>query len=271
MDWRSERSENKEERRRDPSERSTAQPAPAPNQAERISPVRLLPLALVVATSIAFVTLSALYDVDLGVLHEYRLDLVDWVARNLVPAIVCYVAVYALAVVLVPPSATLMTVAGGFLFGVVLGTALTVVAATIGATLLFLVARHSLGGPLARRAGPHLRRLEAGFRANALSYMLFLRLVPLFPFWLVNVAPAFLGVRLRDYVIGTLFGIVPGTAVYAVFGAGLGSVIDRNETISLDGILTPEIAGAMVGLGVLSLLPVAVKRLRRQAGEEDRG
>ena len=93
--------------------------------------------------------------------------------------------------------------------------------------------------------------------------MLVLRLVPLFPFWLVNLAPAFLDVPLRTFVIGTIVGIIPGTVVFAVFGAGLGGILDRNETISLQGVMTPQILASLIGLAVLSMLPVVYKRFKR--------
>jgi uncharacterized membrane protein YdjX (TVP38/TMEM64 family) len=95
--------------------------------------------------------------------------------------------------------------------------------------------------------------------------MLVLRLVPLFPFWLVNLAPAFLGVRLRTFVVGTFLGIIPGTAVFAVFGAGLGSILDANQDLSLSGVLTPEIVGALLGLALLALAPVVYKKIKARA------
>jgi uncharacterized membrane protein YdjX (TVP38/TMEM64 family) len=95
--------------------------------------------------------------------------------------------------------------------------------------------------------------------------------VPLFPFWLVNLAPAFLNVPLRTFVIGTIVGIIPGTAVFAVFGAGLGGILDRNETISLQGVMTPEILASVIGLAMLAMLPVVYKRFRRRATAANRG
>jgi len=152
-----------------------------------------------------------------------------------------------------------MTIAGGFLFGAVLGTAWVVLSATLGATILFVIAKTSLGDLLRAKAGPWLRKMENGFKENALSYLLVLRLIPLFPFFVVNLVPAFLGVPLRTYVIGTLLGIVPGSFVFATVGAGLGSIFDSNEAFTATGILTPEIVTALVGLSLLSLLPVAYK------------
>ncbi len=195
-------------------------------------------------------------------LRGNRERLLSWIDGNFIVASATFVAIYAAGVVFVPPSGSAMKVTGGFLFGAIIGTTCVVVGATIGATLLFLVAKLSLGDFLRERAGPGIRKMEAGFQENELSYMLVLRLVPPFPFWLVNLAPAFLGVRLRTFVIGTFFGIIPGTAVFAIFGAGLGSVFDSNQEISLKGVVTPEILAGLVGLGLLSLIPVVYKRYK---------
>ena len=137
-----------------------------------------------------------------------------------------------------------------------------VVAATVGATVVFLIARSMIGNILRAKAEPALRKMERGFQENALSYLLVLRLIPLFPFWLVNLVPALLGVSLRTYVIGTFLGIIPGVLVFAFAGAGLGSVFDTTESFSLASFLTPEVITALAGLSVLSLAPVVYKKLR---------
>lgn len=147
------------------------------------------------------------------------------------------------------------------------------VAATAGATLIFLAARAGLGDAMHRRlvagsADGELRRFEAGLRRDAFNYPLMVRLVPAFPFWLVNLAPAFLGIRLRSYVAATFLGIIPGTAVFSWIGAGLGEVFARGEEPDLGLILDPVILGPIVGLALLALLPVVLRRLRgREAGE----
>ena len=125
-----------------------------------------------------------------------------------------------------------------------------------------VIPKTALGDALRAKAGPWLKKLEAGFHENALSYLLVLRLIPLFPFFAVNLVPAFLGVRLRTYVIGTALGIIPGSFVFASVGAGLGSLFDTTMggEVELSGALTPEIVTALVGLAALSLLPVAYKK-----------
>jgi uncharacterized membrane protein YdjX (TVP38/TMEM64 family) len=147
-----------------------------------------------------------------------------------------------------------------------MGGSLAVIGATIGATLLFLAARTALGDFLRAKAGPSLAAFEAGFRENALSYLLVLRLVPAFPFFLVNLAPAFLGVPLGTYVVGTLLGILPATFVFASIGAGLGAVFDRGEQPDLALVASPAVMLPMLGLAALALIPVAVRQWRKRSG-----
>src|SRR5215510_13819016 len=144
--------------------------------------------------------------------------------------------------------------------------ALVIISATLGATILFSIAKTTLGDVLRAKASAWLPRLEAGFREHALSYLLVLRLVPIFPFFIINLVPAFLGVPLSTFILGTFLGIMPGTFVYATVGAGLGSVFDAGGTFSLRGVLTPQIVTALVGLAVLAMIPVVYKNLTAQRG-----
>ena len=184
------------------------------------------------------------------------------IADDAILAALVFMAVYAAGIVFLPPSGTVMTLAAGLVFGAWAATLYVVVAATIGATALFLTARLSLGEMLHRRAGPAIRKMEAGFHKNEMSYMLVLRLVPLFPFWLVNLAPAFLDVRLRTFVIGTFFGIIPGTAAFAYVGSGLGSIFEANESFSISAVMTPQIIAGLAALALLALVPVAYKKIK---------
>ena len=168
-------------------------------------------------------------------------------------------AVYALAVALSLPGGAVLTIAGGFLFGTMLGSAYVIVAATMGAIGVFLAARTALGDVLRDKAGKSLRKMQRGFRENALSYLLILRLVPLFPFSSSTWFPPFWACRCRPYAVGTFFGIIPGTFVFASVGGGLGSVFDADETFSVSNVLTTEITVALVGLAVLSAVLIAYK------------
>jgi uncharacterized membrane protein YdjX (TVP38/TMEM64 family) len=147
------------------------------------------------------------------------------------------------------------------------GGLFNVIGASLGATMIFLAARTVLGDVLRARAGPFLQKLEAGFRENELSYMFVLRLVPLFPFWLVNLAPAFLGVRTSTFVGGTFVGIIPGAFVFASVGTGLGAVLAAGGTPDGSALLQPHVILPIIGLALLAMIPVVTKRLRRPAAK----
>lgn len=223
---------------------------------------RLAPAAVLVAGFAAFFAFGLDHYLSLEALRDHRDMLQAFVAGHVVLAVLVFMAVYTVSTALSFPGATALTVAGGFLFGTVAGTVYVVAAATLGATIIFAVARSAVGDSLRRRAGPWLTRTEAGFRENAFSYLLVLRLVPLFPFFVVNLVPAFLGVSLRTYVIATLVGIVPGSFVFVSVGSGLGSVLDMAGDMSLGNVLTADIVAALIGLSLLSLLPVAYRRIK---------
>ncbi len=196
---------------------------------------------------------------SLATLAAHREALGAFVAANLLLAALAYVGVYVVAVAFSFPGAVFLTLSGGFLFGAAAGTALTVVGATIGATLVFLFARRLFGADALDRLGPKARALGDGIRRNAASYLLVLRLVPLFPFFLVNLVPAFVGVRLGTYVVTTAIGILPGTAVFSLAGAGLGEVLAMGGGFDPRAVLTPQILGALLGLAALSLAAIPLK------------
>ena len=221
---------------------------------------RILPLAvLVLLIGAAFAFRIDRY-LTLDALRDNRAALLDFVGANGVLAACVYVLAYAAVVALSVPGAAVMTLAGGFLFGVVLGASLTVIGATLGATLLFLIARSAAGDFLRQRAGPFLARMSEGFSKDSFFYLLFLRLVPAFPFWAVNLAPALLGMRLAPFVIATALGIIPGTIVYTAFGASLGHVFDAGGQVDLKTVFSPTLIAALIGLGLLALTPVVLKR-----------
>jgi uncharacterized membrane protein YdjX (TVP38/TMEM64 family) len=188
------------------------------------------------------------------------MDLKNWVAARGALALAAFGLIYAIMVAFSIPGGLVLTLGGAMLFGAIANAAVVIVAATVGAAAVFLAARFGLGEPLRARAGPFLKKMEAGFRANAFSYMLVLRLVPLFPFWLVNLAPAFLGVPTTTFVIATAIGIAPGTVVFSIIGEGLGGVVAAGGDIRPEEILTPPMTAALVALAALALVPVAFKR-----------
>lgn len=225
--------------------------------------LRWLPLGLMAVAAAGLFATGLHRSLSFETLAEHRSELCAFVEARPTVSAAGFATLYAGAIAVGLPIAVLFTVGGGFLFGTVGGGMLSAVGATIGALGVFLAARTALGGVLARRAGPTLQRFEAGFRRDAFSYLLVLRLVPLFPFWLVNIVPALLGVRVRTYVAATVLGMLPGAFVYASVGAGLGSVIDRGGTPDLDVLFTPSVLLPILGLALLALLPVVVRRFRR--------
>jgi signal transduction histidine kinase/uncharacterized membrane protein YdjX (TVP38/TMEM64 family) len=224
---------------------------------------RFLPLIAIAAAVTTFFAAGLDRYLSLQALEQNRATLVALVDRWDVLAGLAYGAAYAVLVAFSIPIGAIATIAAGFLFGIIYGTVIVVIGATLGAIGIFLAAKTSVGDLLLRRAGPAIRRMEAGFRENAFNYMLVLRLVPLFPFWLVNLAPAFLGVGLRSFALATVIGIIPGTAVYVGVGNGLGEVLDAGGTPDLHIIFRPAILLPIIGLAVLSLVPVIYRSLRR--------
>jgi len=237
------------------------QSAPSPS----FSFKRLMPLLVLVTGLAVFFALGLHRYISVEVLRDNRGVLLNWVQQNGLLAALAYMAIYAIAVAFSLPGGLVLSVTGGFLFGTLLGSLYIVIGATVGATALFIIAKSALGDFLRAKAGPWLQKMEAGFRENALSYLLVLRLVPLFPFFVVNLVPAFLGVPLSTYVIGTFFGIIPGVLVFASVGAGLGSIFDKGETFRASGIFTPQIILGVTGLAVLALIPVVYKRIKARS------
>lgn len=189
--------------------------------------------------------------------------LLSQVAETPTLAALAFAAVYVAATTLSLPGSSILTMSAGFLFGLYLGTAMAVVCATVGATLLYLIARTSFGEFLRGRALGALQRLKDGFREDTFNYLLFLRLVPLFPFWLINLAAAFLDVPPRTFVAGTFLGIIPGAAVYAGVGNGLGRILDQGRKPDLGVLFSPSILVPLLALAGLSLIPIGYRRLRR--------
>jgi uncharacterized membrane protein YdjX (TVP38/TMEM64 family) len=227
---------------------------------------RLAPLAaILIGAVLAAVLLGD--RLSFAAIEENREALLAWRDRNYATAALAFVAVYALSVTFSVPGAIWLTLTGGFLFGTVFGAAFAVTGASIGAVAIFLAAKHGLGDALRARAGGWVRRMEKGFSENQAGVMLAMRLVPVMPFFVANLVPAFLGARTWTYVWTTVVGIIPGGAVYASVGAGLGEVFARGERPDLGVIFEWPVLGPLLGLAALALLPTVVRALRRDRAE----
>ncbi|MEJ1157127.1 TVP38/TMEM64 family protein [Prosthecomicrobium sp. N25] len=242
--------------------------------------LRFLPLVAILAIMAGAYALGLHRSLSLDGLVQSRSALAARVEAAPLLSLLAFVAVYVATVALSLPGATLLTLAGGFLFGWKLGAAGTLVGATTGAVFVFLAARTALADTLRRKAGPFLARVAEGFRQDAFHYLLFLRLVPVFPFWLVNLAPALLGMRLAPFALATAIGILPGTIAFSVVGSGLDSVIDAQIAanpacvggapcrLSIDPsrLVTRELLAGLGALGLVALLPLALKAWRARRG-----
>lgn len=242
---------------------------------------RYLPLAVLIVLSAAAAFASYRYNfLSLERIVAYRDRLQGFVHEWGPMAVIAYSATYVTIVALSIPGGVFMTILGGFLFGWLFGGAIASVSATLGAIFVFLIARTSVGDILVRKAGPRLQKLADGFREDAFSYLLFLRFLPIIPFWMTNLAPALFGVRVETFAFATMIGILPATFTFATAGAGLDSVIAAQKesfeackaagrsdcACDLDvwSLLTPQILAAFAALGIMALVPVAVRHWRRR-------
>lgn len=245
---------------------------------ETFNPGRLvLVLGLIAAIAVVYATGLHSY-LSLESLVRHRAVLEGFIDRNYAAALALFVGVYFAVVALSIPAALFLSIAAGILFGAIVGPLASAVGATLGATAIFLIAQTAFGEHLVRRAGPAMKKFAAGFREDAFNYLLFLRLVPLFPFWMVNIAPALFGVSLGAFVGATAIGVLPGAFAFGFFGAGLDSAIGAqaaafreclaagkpNCQLSFDlrDAATPQLIGAFAVLGIIALIPVVVKRWR---------
>ncbi|MDC7985662.1 VTT domain-containing protein [Rhodoplanes sp. TEM] len=259
-------------------------PADPPTRRPLRRLVRLLPLIVAGGVALALVAGGWHREISMEGLIRHHARIEALAAAHAAPALVGFVSLYIVVAALAVPGAAVLTIAGGLLFGPLLGGLGTLVGATAGATLLFLAARTALGGWLVARAGRRAARIAAGLRRDAFGYLLVLRLVPVVPFWLVNLVAAVAGVALRPFLAATVLGIAPATFTFAFIGAGLDDGIriqaarhaacraagtaDCGVDFDLSAVLTPQLIAGLGALAVLALVPLVVRRRRLVAGDE---
>ncbi|WP_407943122.1 TVP38/TMEM64 family protein [Methylobacterium oxalidis] len=257
--------------------------APQPSGGRRgRAALRWLPLAILALASLAMLVSGAYHLLSLDRLLASRAWLQGFVEADRFRAVVVAGLVYVCAVVLSVPASLVLTIICGFLFGIVTGALLAVASATTGAAIVFSIGRGPAGDLLRRVAGPRLSRLAEGFRRDAFGYIAFLRLLPIFPFWMTNLAPAACGVRLRTFVLATMLGLLPGAFVYAATGAAIEDVVAAHESakaacraagslacdeaLAVSALVTPKMVAGLAGLAAFALLSVV---LRRRFGPKD--
>jgi uncharacterized membrane protein YdjX (TVP38/TMEM64 family) len=239
---------------------------------------RFLPLIAVAMLAALIFGMGWHRALTLETLVRHRAALQSFIDAHSLLAPASFIAIYIAVVALSIPGATVLSITSGFLFGTLIGGLCAATGATLGSIILFVAARTAFAEILARKASHLLGRFAEGFREDAFNYLLFLRLVPIFPFWLVNLAPALLGVRLSSFVAATAIGVIPGAFAFAFFGSGLDSVLAVQEEtfmacvkagdagckldFDIKAALTPKLFVAFLVLGLMALVPVLVKRLR---------
>ncbi len=217
---------------------------------------RWLPL-IVIAALMVIAFASGLHEkISLQIIQDNKEALLDTVASHPLMTALGFMAVYIVFVALSLPAATLLTLAGGFLFGAWSGTFYVVTAATTGATILFFIAQTSLGEALRTKAGGLYKRVEGNMKDNAVGYLLFMRLVPIFPFFLVNIVAALFNVKPRIFILTTFFGIIPGSFVFANLGTQLATITDLGDLVSKQTLL------AFALLGLFALIPTVYKQIK---------
>lgn len=218
--------------------------------------IKLLILGLFVGGVIAFFAFGGQKYLNLETLKANRDALIQYAEQHYALALLIGFLIYTVSTALSLPGGLILSLAVGLVFGRWAGTVLIVFAATLGATLVFLAARYLFADMARKKIGGLAQKINEGFTQDAFNYLLFLRLVPLFPFWLVNLAPAFTNVSLKTYITATAIGILPGTFVFANLGQNLGRISSTKD------LLTPPIIGAFVLLGVFALIPVLYKKFK---------
>jgi len=229
---------------------------------------RFAPLAVLIVAVIAVFASGVGRYLNLEALQNHEATLRGFVTDNLALALLAFMAVYALATAVSFPGAVVLTLAGGYLFGTWVGGTATVIGATIGSIMVFYIVQTSLGAVLRAKAeadGGTLKKVIDGVQDGAFGYILTLRLIPVAPFWLVNVAAALANAPFRAYVLATFLGIMPATFIYSGVGAGIGALVARGETPDLGVIFEPRVLLPLVALGLLSLGTTLYQRRRKQA------
>lgn len=222
---------------------------------------RMIPIGFLLFSALLIYLLDLHKYLSFQELKTHRKTLQIFVSKHRFLSPFIYILIYAVLTALSIPGGAFFSVIGGFLFPQPFSTLYVVSGASLGASLLFLSARYAFSNYLKKKMGSWLKKVSSGLKKKPFSYLFFLRLVPIFPFWFVNLAPALLGVFFFPFFLTTFLGIIPGSFVYTQAGRGLGSAFDSEEDFSLTTFLNPQIRIALFALGAFALLPIILKKL----------
>lgn len=227
-----------------------------------------LPLIIIIGLLILVISMGWYRYLSFPSLQQHRKLIAQCVDQHYGLCVLGFMLIYIIATAASIPGAVFLTLAGGFIFGPWLGTVYVIISATLGACCVFLAVRTALGEWLAQKVSGWVAKLEKGFQQNAFSYLLSLRLVPLFPFWVINIVAALLNVELKQFFLATLIGIIPGSFVYNLVGNGLGELFAKGQTPNLMIIFKPSIFIPLLLLAALSLLPTMYKKFKKKPNND---
>ena len=196
--------------------------------------------------------------------RAHQIEIVKFIQIKYYLSVLIFVGLYVFSTALSIPGALILTMMGGYLFGAFLGALFSLIGAIVGASILFIAARSAFGELLKPKIGSSIERMRNELTKNAFFYLLFLRLTPVFPFFVVNIAPAFLNISFSKYLLASFLGMIPGTAVYALMGSGLNKTLVTDEDFDKIPNVSLEFLAGLVGLAVLSLVPIVIRRWKNK-------
>jgi uncharacterized membrane protein YdjX (TVP38/TMEM64 family) len=225
---------------------------------------RFIPLIIIAVIIIAAIKFNIMHYLNFASLQQHHAQLALYVQNHYFLSISVFCICYIVLVTASIPGASIFSLLAGFLFGSIIGTSLVVTSATIGATLLVIAVKLAFGESVAAKIGSKVKFMETNFKQNAFYYLLSLRFLPILPFWLINLAAGIFNIKLRDFILATFLGIIPGTFVYVNIGSSLTSVFAQNSSeFKLSSLISPQILLALTLLGIISFIPVIVKSLKK--------
>ena len=227
------------------------------------APGRLWPLLILLLLFFLLYYFNVNHYLNFASLKLHHQQLISWTKNNYLEAVLIFMSCYIVCIAVSFPGALFLTMAGGLLFGTLGGAFFVVISATIGSIIIFFAVKFALSDWIAQRTSKWINKMRLGFQENAFSYLLSLRLMPIFPFWVVNIIPALLGIKAGTFITATFIGIIPGSIIYASVGNSLNHLFEAGQTPDLKIIFSPEIFLPLLGLVLLTLLPVFYKKYKR--------
>ncbi|AJC48633.1 TVP38/TMEM64 family protein [Allofrancisella guangzhouensis] len=224
---------------------------------------RYLPIIILIVGLVLFFAFGGQKYLTLAMIKQRYNSLLVWTHTHFWLSSLIFIVTYIIIVAFSVPGATVMTLLGGFLFGLFPGVVWVILGATIGSCLIFLAVKTAFGESLKTKASGSIEKLRNGFEDNAFNYLLTLRLIPIFPFFAINIACGALGIRLSTFFWATLIGIIPGSLIYTWVGTGLGFALQQDKELNMSVIFELQFILPIIGLAILSLVPVIYRKIKR--------